>query len=194
MVTAVNVNVGEQSTGVLFVIEDTSDLIFTAKVSEKEINSVSEGMAVSVSTKAENSEDYAGTVQRVAAYTEKTADGETDTSGKDAEFNVTIVLDAPDENVRIGMNGKASFIAYEQPEGLAVPNEAVYTDTDGKKYVLTITSDTESGTVEKKEVTVNYKGKRESSVESASLHSGDHVLVDAATYWDLIGQTVTITQ
>lgn len=194
MVTAVNVNVGEASTGVLFVIEDTSDLIFTAKVSEKEINSVSEGMAVSVSTKAENSEDYTGTVQRVAAYTEKTADGETDTSGKDAEFNVTILLEEPDENVRIGMNGKASFIAYEQPEGLAVPNEAVYTDTDGKKYVLTISSDTESGTIEKKEVTVNYKGKRESSVESASLHSGDHVLVDAATYWDLIGENVTITQ
>ena len=192
-VTAVNIKVGENSTGVLFVIEDTSDLIFTAKVSEKEINNVSEGMTVSVTTNAENSKDYKGTVERVAAYTEKTAEGETDTSGKDAEFLVTIRFEDADEDARIGMNGKASFIAYEEESGIAVPNEAVFSADDGKKYVLTISSDKKSGTINKTEVSTIYKGKRESLIEGKGISSGTHVIVDAASYMDMVGKEINIT-
>ena len=150
-------------------------------------------MTVSVATNAENSKDYKGTVERVAAYTEKTAEGETDTSGKDAEFLVTIRFEDADEDARIGMNGKASFIAYEEESGIAVPNEAVFSADDGKKYVLTISSDKKSGTINKTEVSTIYKGKRESLIEGKGISSGTHVIVDAASYMDMVGKEVNIT-
>ncbi|MCR4937770.1 MAG: HlyD family efflux transporter periplasmic adaptor subunit [Lachnospiraceae bacterium] len=193
-VTAINAKTGETSTGVLFVIEDTSDLVVTAKVSEKEINSVSEGMAVMVETKSNNSESYTGIVEKTAESAIKTAEGETDTSGKDAEYNVRVSLDAPDSDIRIGMNTKTQFVVFEQEECINVPNEAVYSEEDGKKYILTISSDTEKGTIEKKEVNVVFKGKRNSVIEGSGISSGIHVLADAGTYMDMTGATVAISE
>lgn len=103
-VTDVNIKAGENSTGVLFVVEDTAALIITARIEETDILGVREGQSVTINPRAEGSRTYSGTVERVAPAAGKNSAGETDTSGEDAEFEVKIKVEDPDEDLMIGMN------------------------------------------------------------------------------------------
>jgi len=199
IVTAVNIEPGENSTGVLFVIEETSDLVLTARVEEKDINRIEDGMSVLVTPKAEDSDSYAGTVERIADSAAKNASGKTDTSGEDAEFEVTVGIGAPDEKIRIGMNAEAEFIVYEQADCFAVSNDAIFTDENGNCYVLSVTtaesgSGTEKVTIGKVQVTVTFEGKSRSVIEAGELREGDRILTDALTYMELAGTTVTVVE
>ncbi len=191
-VTAVNIKEGENSAGVLFVIEDTRDLILTARVSEKDINHVDRGMVADVTTKSDNSDVYTGRVTQISETAYKNAAGETDTSGKDADYKVTLDITEPDSRIRVGMNAKVSFVAYEQRDCLSVPNEAVFTDANGENYILTVTMGEEGGTIGMQKIAVVYKGKRESVVEGEGLATGMQIIIDGATYQDLAGRTVKI--
>ena len=191
-VTAVNIKEGENSTGVLFVIEDTQDLILTARVSEKDINHVDRGMVADVTTKSDSSDVYEGRVMQISETAYKNAAGETDTSGKDADYKVTLNIAEPDSRIRVGMNAKVSFVAYEKKDCLTVPNEAVYTDENGDSYILTVTMGEEGGTIGTEKIDVIYKGKRESVVEGEGLTTGTQIIIDGETYQDLAGQTVKI--
>ncbi|MBR6850822.1 MAG: HlyD family efflux transporter periplasmic adaptor subunit, partial [Lachnospiraceae bacterium] len=191
-ITAVNIKEGENSTGVLFVIEDTQDLILTARVSEKDINHVDRGMVADVTTKSDSSDVYEGRVTQISETAYKNAAGETDTSGKDADYKVTLDITDPDSRIRVGMNTKVSFVAYEKKDCLTVPNEAVYTDENGDSYILTVTMGEEGGTIGMEKIDVIYKGKRETVVEGAGLASGTQIIIDGETYQDMAGQTVKI--
>ncbi|MBR3514999.1 MAG: HlyD family efflux transporter periplasmic adaptor subunit [Lachnospiraceae bacterium] len=191
-ITAVNVKEGENSTGVLFVIEDTSDLVLTARVSEKNINQVDRGMVADVTTKSDNSDVYEGRVTQISETAYKNAAGETDTTGKDADYKVTLDITEPDSRIRVGMNAKVSFVSYECRGCLTVPNEAVYTDENGESYILTVTMGEEGGTIGTEKISVIYKGKRESVVEGDGIADGTQVIIDGVTYQDLAGQTVKI--
>ena len=191
-VTSVNVKEGEASVGVLFVIEDTDDLILSARVSEKNINHVDRGMVADVTTKSEDSDVYEARVMQISETAYKNAAGETDTSGKDADCKVTLQIEEPDSRIRVGMNAKVSFVAYEQKECLTVPNEAVYTDAEGQSYILTVTMNEEGGTIGAEKIAVVYKGKRESVVEGDGIANGTQFVLDGESYRDLAGQTVKI--
>ena len=191
-VTSVNVKEGEASVGVLFVIEDTDDLILSARVSEKNINHVDRGMVADVTTKSEDSDVYEARVMQISETAYKNAAGETDTSGKDADYKVTLQIEEPDSRIRVGMNAKVSFVAYEQKECLTVPNEAVYTDAEGQSYILTVTMNEEGGTIGAEKIAVVYKGKRESVVEGDGIANGTQFVLDGESYRDLAGQTVKI--
>ncbi len=197
-VTAVNIEVGENSTGVLFVIEDTKDLVLTARVPEKDINNIAKDMQVEVTPKADNSDSYQGSIGRIADSAGKNASGRTDTSGEDAEYKVTINIAEPNDKIRIGMNAEAEFTVYSKESCLVVPNKAIYTDADGKSSVLIVSGENtdEKGntsvTVKKVEVTVVYEGKSTSVVEGAAISEGTRYLTDAAAYQELAGTTVAI--
>ena len=191
-VTAVNVEVGENSTGVLFVVEDTSDLILTARVPEKDINSISSDMAITVTPKADNSGSYKGVISRVADSSEKNASGKTDTSGEDAEYKVTIVIEDPDERIRIGMNADAEFTVFEQEGCFTVPKDAVYKDEEGSTSVLAVNTAEGSGTVIKTPVSVVYAGKSMNVIEGSGIASGTRVLTDASAGMELVGTRVNI--
>ena len=197
-VTAVNIGVGENATGVLFVIEDTNDLVMNARVPEKDINRISDGMEVSVTPKADESDTYTGKISRIAEAAGKNASGQTDTSGEEAEYKVTIDIADPNEKIRIGMNGDAEFIVYQQEECFALPNKAIYTGEDGKQYMLWLSGSTvddkgvESVTIQKSEVSVVYEGESMTVVEGSAVAEGTRFLTDAAAYMDKAGTTVAI--
>ena len=191
-VTAVNIEVGENSTGVLFVIEDTKDLVLTAKVPEKDINSISENMSVLVTPKADNSDTYGGSVGRVAESAYKNASGKTDTSGEDADYKVTVTIDSPDEKIRIGMNAEAEFSVYSKENCIAVPNEAVFTDENGEKYILTASEDNGKVAVNKSAVTIIYSGKNMSVIEGKDVKNGTSYITEAANYMEYVGSSVDV--
>ncbi|MCR5012315.1 MAG: HlyD family efflux transporter periplasmic adaptor subunit [Lachnospiraceae bacterium] len=191
-VTAVNIEVGENSTGVLFVIEDTKDLVLTAKVPEKDINSISENMSVLVTPKADNSDTYSGNVKRVAESAYKNASGKTDTSGEDADYKVTVTIDAPDEKIRIGMNAEAEFSVYSKEGCFAVPNEAIFTDENGAEFILTASGDSGKVTLQKSPVTIVYAGKNMSVIEGSDVKNGTRYITEAADYMEYAGSTVDV--
>ncbi|MBR1471680.1 MAG: efflux RND transporter periplasmic adaptor subunit [Lachnospiraceae bacterium] len=182
VVTAVNIEEGENSTGVLFVIEDTSDLVLTARVEEKDINHISADMKVAVTPKADGSDTYQGNVRQIADAAKKNTSGETDTSGEDAEYKVTVAIKAPDARMKIGMNAEADFIVYEQEECFAVANESIMTDDAGNHYILTLTGAGESETTERAYVTIVYEGKAFSVIEGSKVTEGVRYLPDPADY------------
>ncbi len=191
-VTAVNIEVGENSTGVLFVIEDTKDLVLTAKVPEKDINSISENMSVLVTPKADNSDTYSGNVKRVAESAYKNASGKTDTSGEDADYKVTVTIDAPDEKIRIGMNAEAEFSVYSKEGCFAVPNEAIFTDENGAEFILTSSGDSGKVTLQKSPVTIVFAGKNMSVIEGSDVKNGTCYITEAADYMEYAGSTVDV--
>ena len=191
-ITSVNIKAGENATGVLFIIEDTNDLVLTARVSEKEINHVDRGMIADITTKSNDADVYQGRVMQISETAYKDAMGETDTSGKDADYKVTLDILEPDSRIRVGMNTKVTFVAYEKKDCISVPKEAIYTDENGESYVVAISSDTESGTISLEKVAVVYTGKRQSVIEGDGITAGSHIIADAASYMDLAGQTVNI--
>ena len=197
-VTAVNIEVGENATGVLFVIEDTKDLVLNARVPEKDINRIFSGMEVSVTPKADNSDSYTGKISRIADAAGKNASGRTDTSGEDAEYKVTIDIASPDDRIRIGMNGEADFIVYRKDNCFVLPNKAIYTDEEGKSYILFLGGSNvddkgvERATIQKAEITVVYEGESTSEVEGNAICEGTRILTDAASNLDKAGTSVVI--
>ena len=197
-VTAVNIEVGENSTGVLFVIEDTKDLVLNARVPEKDINRITDGMDVSVTPKADYSDTYAGKIRRIADAAGKNASGRTDTSGEEAEYKVTIDIADPDEKIRIGMNGEAEFTVYQMDNCFTLPNKAIYTDENGSNYMLFIGGSTvddkgvETVSIQKAEINVVYAGKSVSVAEGTALTEGTRILTDAAAYMDKAGTSIAI--
>lgn len=191
-VTAVNIEVGENSTGVLFVIEDTKELVLTAKVPEKDINSISENMSVLVTPKADNSDTYGGSVKRVADSAYKNASGKTDTSGEDADYKVTVTIENPDEKIKIGMNGEAEFLVYSKESCFAVQNEAIFTDENGDKFILTASGDSGKVTLKKSPVTVVYAGKNMSVIEGSDVKTGTRFITEASNYMEYAGSSVDV--
>ncbi len=184
-VTAVNIEPGQNSTGVLFVIEDTSDLVLTARVEEKDINHIENGMDVSVTPKADDSDTYEGTVQRISDSAAKNASGKTDTSGEDAEFDVTVRIAAPDEKLRIGMNAEAAFVIYRQEGCFVLANESIGRAENGDCYILTVSGEGESMQVERSVVTIVYEGRNRSVIEGEAVREGTRILTDVAEYASL---------
>ena len=197
-VTAVNIEVGENATGVLFVIEDTKDLVMTARVPEKDINTITTNMKVSVTPKADNSDTYNGSIEKIADAAAKNASGKTDTSGEDAEYKVTIDIAAPNDKIRIGMNAEAEFIVYQKDDCFALPNKAIYTDEEGKSYILmqngssTDDKGVEHVTIQKAEITVVYEGESMSVVEGNAISEGCKIFTDAASNLDKAGTNIAI--
>ena len=63
------------------------------------------------------------------------------------------------------MNGEADFIVYRKDNCFVLPNKAIYTDEEGKSYILFLGGSNvddkgvERATIQKAEITVYTKGR-----------------------------------
>lgn len=132
-VTAVYATEGSSGAGLLFVIEDTNDLMITSKVKEYDISYVSDGQPVIIKSDAINSdEEYNGLVNEVSPTTIKAPDGSDAGTG---EFNVDVSVSDQDTKLMIGMTAKMTVITNEKKGVYTIKYESLLEDKDGKNYV-----------------------------------------------------------
>jgi len=112
--------VGGAATGILFIIEDTTDLYVTMRVREHNLSRVYIGQPATVQVDAASNRVFDGEVIYISPRA-VTAPGDTS-----VEFEVRVrMFDVDDSVVRIGMNASANLIVEQRDDAFAVFYDAI---------------------------------------------------------------------
>ncbi len=175
-VTAVNVEVGDKASGVLFVIENADSLKINTSIKEYDLMSVQNGMKAIISADAIPNEKYNGKVSFIAPAAKKAADGTTKSGSSTVEFESEIDVTDAKTDLRIGMNAKVNIIVEEKQGALAVPYDAVLTDVDGTSYIYIAQQNGDKYTAKKVIVTIGMETDFLLEVISDEIKEGDIVI------------------
>ncbi|MCI6538512.1 MAG: efflux RND transporter periplasmic adaptor subunit [Lachnospiraceae bacterium] len=185
IVTAVNISVGDVNTpnSTLVTVENNTDLIVNASVTEKDILKLQEGMKAIVTSDALDDQEINGEIIKVVKVynasnpsSEQTGQ-ETSGTSNTGGFSVQIKLDHCD--LISGMSAKAKVVLTDRENVLSVPYDLVQQDEDGKDYVL-CAEDNGDGTYTavKKNITVGEEVNYYTEVTGGDLKVGDYVIMD----------------
>lgn len=185
IVTAVNISVGDVNTAnsTLVTVENNTDMIVNASVTEKDILKLQEGMKAIVTSDALDDQEINGEIIKVVKVynasqptTEQTGQ-ETSGASNTGGFSVQIKLDYCD--LISGMSAKAKVVLTDRQNVLAVPYDLVQQDENNKDYVL-CAEDNGDGTYTavKKNVTVGDEINYYTEVTGGDLKAGDYVIMD----------------
>lgn len=185
IVTAVNISVGDVNTAnsTLVTVENNTDMIVNANVTEKDILKLQEGMKAIVTSDALDDQEINGEIIKVVKVynasqptTEQTGQ-ETSGASNTGGFSVQIKLDHCD--LISGMSAKAKVVLTDRQNVLAVPYDLVQQDENDKDYVL-CAEDNGDGTYTaiKKNVTVGDEINYYTEVTGGDLKAGDYVIMD----------------
>ncbi len=142
-VTLVNAKAGESAAGLLFIVEDTDNLIVKTAIGEYDISLIKLGLPVSIKTDSTGDKQFTGTITKIAPTAMRDANGKI--SSSNVQFETEVAMTNADENVRIGLNVRLTIRLNEKKDVYAVPYEAVTTDTNGAKWVSVLESTTKNG-------------------------------------------------
>ncbi len=134
-VTAVYATEGAASSGLLFIIEDTKQLIVKTNVKEYDVGTVKEGLPVSIKSDATGEDVFEGKVSTIAPTANKNAQGNTDTVSE-VQFATEVAVTSVGSPLRIGMSVRLEFIVDRVEAVLSVPYDAIYENADGQTCVL----------------------------------------------------------
>ncbi len=183
-VTAVYAKEGGQGSGLLFVIEDTDDLVVKTKIKEFDIGAVKEGMTAVIKSDSTGDEEFEGRIERIAPAANKNAAGEVQSSGS-VEFDTDVALLSKESGLRVGMNVRLNIILDRKDNVFAVPFEAVVTDPEGKEIVYVARPNEEGKLVATAvQVTSGMETDFYLEVSGEGLQEGDLIISDAAGITD----------
>lgn len=193
-VTAVYATVGGSGSGLLFVIEDTDNLVVSTSVKGYDLGSVKTGMTVEIKSDATGDAVIPGTLTTIAPTAKKNQMGDTESSS-DPSFEAEVTVESASSGLRIGMEARLSYIIDKADHVLAVPYEAVYTDESGKSAILVLRPQEKDGyLVESLPVTTGLDDDLDIAVSGAGVEEGLRVITDAKAYLSYVGKTVTLAQ
>ena len=193
-VTAVYATVGGSGSGLLFVIEDTDNLVVSTSVKGYDLGSGKTGMAVEIKSDATGDAVIPGTLTSIAPTAKKNQLGDTESSS-DPSFEAEVRVESVSSGLRIGMEARLSYIIDRADHVLAVPYEAVYTDETGNSAILILRpQEKDSYLVESLSVTTGLDDDLDIAVSGAGVEEGLRVITDAKTYLSYVGKTVTLAQ
>ncbi len=179
-VTAVFAKVGSSGNGLLFVVEDTENLLITTYVKEYDVDKVHEGQAVTIKSDATGDALLSGEVIEIAPTSEKDATGETIISST-VEFEVQIAVLDHDSGLKIGMNTRLNIILEEKADVYAVPYNAVGSNADGQSIVYILTDEHEKSTIQEVVVETGIETDFYTEVQGEGLFDGVKVVNDATS-------------
>lgn len=136
-VTAVYATVGASGAGLLFVIEDTDNLVVETSVKGYDVGTVKVNMPVTIKSDATGDEVFEGRITSIAPTSKKNARGETDTTG-DVLFATEVEVLSKNTGLRIGMSVRLKYIIAQQQGVILVPYDAIYENEFGEKCVLLV--------------------------------------------------------
>lgn len=177
-VTVVNAKLGAPASGLLFVIEDTDNLVVKTKVREYDVSTVKEGMPVDVKSDATGDTIFNGRVQKIYPAAVKATDGTTKDEGT-VEFETEVALTSKDTGLRVGMNVRLGVTTGEKKGVYYVPFDSVTTNADGKNIIY-ITKQQEEGKMTAEEIPVTTGMETDFYIEI----SGDQLADDAQVITD----------
>ncbi len=90
------------------------------------------------------------------------------------------------------MNAEAEFSVYSKENCFAVPNEAIFTDEEGNKFILTAVTENGKVTLQKSAVTIVYEGKNMSVIEGSNVKNGAQYITEASNFMEYAGSTVEV--
>ena len=143
-------------------IEGADTFCVTSEIGEYDIPDIKEGMKVKIKTEATRDLELDGIVISVATTPTTSGmnslsnlmsssmfssmmTGTTSSSGSGStggtSYTVKIDLLTQNDRLRLGMNAKMSIITDMKTNVLAVPYDAIETDDDGNKYIVTVADD-----------------------------------------------------
>ena len=189
-VTAVYANEGETATGVMFVIEDTDNLVITSTVKAYDLDRVSEGMPVKIKTDATGSDVFYGVIESISPTATKDATGSV-LSTNDAEFETVVRVTDKSDRLRIGVSARIEYVIEEAKDATAVPESAILTDTEGS-YVLTVSEDAEGNILLTRTVVEIGVSDGIYTVVSGP-DAGARIADNAKNYAMLIGQPLAVS-
>jgi multidrug efflux pump subunit AcrA (membrane-fusion protein) len=133
-VTLANAKENSSAAGLLFVIEDTENLIVSTAVGEYDISLIALGQEVIIKTDSTGDKQFLGSVSKIAPTAIKDASGNT-ASTSNVQFDTEIMMKDTDPNIKIGMNVRLTIKINEKKNVFSVPYDAVSTDVDGSQYI-----------------------------------------------------------
>ena len=180
-ITAVYATVGGAGSGLLFVIEDTEDLIVNTSVRSYDIATVQEGMAVSIRSDATGDAAFDGVITAIAPASMKNAAGDTDSTNE--VFETEVAVTSQDTGLRIGMSVRLNYILDSAEGVLAVPYDAIYTNAAGQSCVLGA-QPREDGQYELVEipVTTGIENDYEIAISGQGIEAGLYILNDPSSH------------
>ena|GEM_PF-731790 len=134
-VTAVIAEEGALGAGLLFVIQDTDNLIVKTNINEFDLAFVSLGDLAHIRADATGSAVFSGNLTRIAPTTTAAAYGSVQ-SGHIAEFECEITVSPGQTGLRIGMNARLSIVAQRSRDVFVVPVQALTTNAYGEEIIF----------------------------------------------------------
>lgn len=187
-VTFVNCTKGAVPAGMLFAIEDQSDLKITANVREYEISRIKEGMRVIIKSDAVG-EEYEGIVTSIAPTASKNPDG---SDAGTSLFAVEIAVTSKDTALKIGMTAKMKIVTEEKNNVFAVTYDSVAVDENGKDIIYIAEKGAGGYTVKAVPVTVGMETDYLIEISGESISENTVVINDVELITD--GQFVLINE
>lgn len=180
-VTNVNVVKGQTYTGTdAIVINNVDNLKATADIDEAQIPQVKVGQKVEIKTDATGDEILTGVVTFVSPTatknSTKSTEGDSATasvSKSRATYRVDVAIDGTNENLRLGMTAKMTFVTEEAKNVLVVPTSDIKIDENGGKYVVLQQAD---GTTKNVTIEAGVNDDFFTEIKGNSLKEGDVIL------------------
>ncbi len=191
-VTAVYAEVGASGSGLLFVIEDTENMIVDTAIKGYDMGSVTQGIPVIITSDATGEDELDGLLTTIAPTANKTAMGTTDTS-TDALFAAEVQVLSASTVLRIGMEVQLDFVIDSAEHVLTVPYDAVYSNDLGQSCVISLTEqENEEYLLQELVVTAGTNDDLDIAISGDGVTEDLRILNDPATYLTYIGQSLPV--
>lgn len=149
-------------------IADLSKMKVTVQVGEKDIAKISVGQTANVTYPAFPDIVSQGTVTTIASV----ASSESNYGSDSVNFDVDILIDAPDNRLKPGMTAEVSIITEQLDNVVMVPTLALMTD-DGDTYYVNLATDETGTEIRRVEVTVVTQNDDEAVVGKVETEYDD---------------------
>ncbi|MDF2522594.1 MAG: transporter [Clostridiales bacterium] len=178
-VTLVNAKAGGSSTGLLFVVEDTENLIISTEIGEFDVGLIKLGQEVTIKTDSTGDKEFTGTVSKVAPTAIKDNSGATAASSN-IQFETEITINSKDPYLKIGMTARLTIKLNEKKNVYNVPYDSVITTEDGSNFIYVLESSQNQSVDGAKKVKVQTGMETDMyiEIEAEELKEGLQVLTD----------------
>ena len=179
-VTMVNAKEDGSATGILFVIEDTENLIVSTAIGEYDISLIKLKQEVIIKTDSTGDKQFLGNISKIAPTAIKDASGNT-ASTSNVQFDTEITMKDKDPNIKIGMNVRLTIKLNEKKGVYSVPYDTIATEADGSQWIYVleaVQNDSKSQNAAKKiQVQTGMTTDMYVEISSPDLKDGMKVLI-----------------
>lgn len=168
VITAVNINQGEQTSGILIQIVDTNSLEVVLDVDEVDIGSISLGQPATITLESWPNEEIQAEVIAIAPRQKLNQ------ANALVTYEVNLSLGDTDLPVLVGMTANADLITAEKEDVLLVPNRAITANRQAGTYTVNLYK--EGAPPETVEVTIGLRDSQYTEITSG-IEEGMELLI-----------------